>query len=205
MNNDNEAVVDLCATAMSVGEDVFAVCQPVLHFTGEFSEFPFASGSSKPFQHHFGKGGLAEHTREVVTLCMRMYDFFKDKYDIDRKELFLAAFFHDLGKLYDYAPADGARDLSLLHKRMIHHISRSAIIWSELSKRDMTIHKKYFDNVLHAILSHHTSRAAGSPVAPKSRVAWMVTLCDNMSARMADADTLDIVKGELKYGMPQNT
>ena len=33
---------------------------------------------------------------------------------------------------------------------------------------------------------------------PKSRVAWLVCLCDNLSARMYDADTLDIVRKNIE-------
>jgi 23S rRNA maturation-related 3'-5' exoribonuclease YhaM len=61
------------------------------------------------------------------------------------------------------------------------------------------LNTRYHDSVLHAILAHHGRREAGSPVAPKSRIAWLVHLSDQISARMADADTLDIIghkKGE---------
>jgi 23S rRNA maturation-related 3'-5' exoribonuclease YhaM len=76
---------------------------------------------------------------------------------------------------------------------LIHHISRSAIIWAEAASRLYTNYSKYYEPVLHAILAHHGFREAGSPVAPKTRVAWLVHLCDNISARMDDADTFDIV------------
>jgi 3'-5' exoribonuclease len=80
------------------------------------------------------------------------------------------------------------------HKRMIHHISRSAIEWSLAASRETTLTTEMHEEVLHAILAHHGTRAWGSPVAPKSRIAWLVHLCDNISARMYDADTLDTVK-----------
>lgn len=35
---------------------------------------------------------------------------------------------------------------------------------------------------------------AVSPVAQKTRVAWLLHLCDGISARMDDAETLDVVK-----------
>ena len=79
------------------------------------------------------------------------------------------------------------------HKRMIHHISRSGLVWSHNSSLDVGINEKYHDAVLHAILSHHTAREFGSPVAPKSRTAWLLTLCDNLSARMADCETFDVL------------
>jgi len=196
LNDDNRAVAKLCEIATMIGEDVFEVCKPILHAHKGDQRFWFCSGSSKPHQHHYGRGGLAEHTLEVVQLCLKMKLHFNTRYEIDGKELFLSAFFHDLGKMYDYDHVidNCSEDLSLPHKRLIHHISRSGIIWAEHSKIVKEIHDQYFENVLHAILSHHISRSAGSPVAPKSRVAWLLTLCDNISARMYDADTLDIVK-----------
>ncbi|UCH72515.1 MAG: HD domain-containing protein [Thermoplasmatales archaeon] len=182
---------------------VYKVCKGIL----EDPRFVVWSGSSKPYQHHYGKGGLVQHTSEVADLCraVRLYYFMRDL-EIDPKELFLSAFFHDVGKMYDYEPQtlidhpycpDYHHWRSTQHKRMIHHISRSALIWSENAKKDKTIYKEYHDKVLHAILAHHNCSEAGSPVAPKSRVAWLVTLCDNLSARMRDAHTFDIIKGEL--------
>ena len=52
------------------------------------------------------------------------------------------------------------------------------------------------EDVLHVILSHHGNRLAGSPVAPKTREAWIIHLCDGISARLYDADTWDVVKSD---------
>jgi 3'-5' exoribonuclease len=150
------------------------------------------SGSSQPFQHHYGDYGLVIHTCEVVTTCFSMREHYP-QYNIDEIELFLAALFHDAGKTCDYQKVDGVWG-SADHKRFIHHISRSAIMWQEaVGKTAHAFQEKYADPVLHAILSHHGQRDWGSPVAPKSRVAWLVFLCDNISARLYDADTMDIV------------
>ena len=185
----------LSRQAKILGDDVYTVCKGVL----DDERFPIWSGSSKQGQHHYGKGGLVQHISEVVDLCFRIKSYYEHTHEIDSKELFLSAFFHDVGKMYDYEPTDltGAYPyefwISTPHKRSIHHISRSGIIWSENAKKDDKIYNEYFEKVLHAILAHHTCREAGSPVAPKSRVAWMVTLCDNMSARVYDADTMDVL------------
>ena len=183
--------------AKTSGEDVYQVCETILND----ERFPIWSGSSKEFQHHYGKGGLIKHTSEVVDLCFKVKSFYEHTYEIDSKELFLSAFFHDVGKIYDYKPTvimeiqnDYDHWQSTPHKRSIHHISRSGILWSDNAKKNDDIYEKYFEKVLHAILSHHTFREAGSPIAPKSRVAWILTLCDNMSGRMYDANTFDIFK-----------
>lgn len=191
--------------ASELGDDVYEVCKPIL----EDERFPVWSGSSQSFQHHYGKGGLISHTEEVVALCFMNKNYFN--YDIDEKELFLAAFYHDVGKMWDYEPVKNLTvhkysDLndytcetnysewtSAPHKRYIHHISRSAITWASNATLNKDIYEKYHDKVLHAILSHHTCREFGSPVAPKSRVAWLLTLCDNISARMADCETFDVL------------
>ena len=66
-------------------------------------------------------------------------------------------------------------------------------MWTQAAMRDAVIFSNYHEDVLHAVLAHHGTREAGSPVAPKSRVAWLVHLCDGISARMYDADTMDVI------------
>lgn len=171
----------------------------------DLPEFQLCSGSSKEQQHHYGDHGLLIHTKEVVSTCLKMQSFYP-QYNIDRAELFLAALYHDAGKTYDYEQVDNMYRTAKVwqgteHKRKIHHISRSAIIWTKnVAKLPDSgdgfdgINKwkqKYEDPVLHAILAHHGQRQWGSPVAPKSRVAWLLHLCDGISARLYDADSWD--------------
>ena len=199
----NEELIDKIRNqAKILGDDVWKVSQGVL----EDERFPLWSGSSQPYQHHYGEGGLILHTSEVIDTCFRVKSLYEHKYEFDCKEVFLAALFHDVGKMWDYkyVEAHTRREGGVLtredakwvktdHKRYIHHISRSGIVWSENAKKDEGINEKYGDAVLHAILSHHTQREFGSPVAPKSRTAWLLTLCDNLSARMYDCETFDVL------------
>jgi len=157
--------------------------------------FHFWSGSSLPHQHHYGTRGLVQHTAETVNLCMSI----GEKYEwegISYPVLFLAALYHDSGKMYDFECVNGVWQ-GTDHKRMIHHISRSGIYWNDAVKTVPDAYGLYFEPVLHCILSHHMDRIQGSPVAPKSREAWILTLCDNLSARMNDADTNDLIKNQL--------
>ena len=140
---------------------VAEVCEGLL----DDDRFPLWSGSSKSFQHHYGLGGLLQHTYEVVELCFTVSGMYP-QHDIDPTELFLAALFHDAGKMYDYEPVNycPANPLetkykewsSTSHKRKIHHISRSGIIWTENARKVPLIYDKYYEDVLHAILAHHT-------------------------------------------------
>jgi 3'-5' exoribonuclease len=185
----SEKIDELKEMAIRLGVD--KVCNQLLndHY------FSIWSGSGKEHQHHYGRGGLLDHTHEVVKLCFLNKNYLPDL-DIDDKELFMSALFHDAGKLRDYYPKDDyyLHWAKSTHNRLIHHISRSALMWSEMVKIDKVLNDVYHDKVLHAILSHHGERERGSPVAPLSRVAWLVHLCDGISARMYDADTWDIIK-----------
>lgn len=152
--------------------------------------FPIWSGSSKPHQHHYGQGGLVVHTAEVVKLCLENNKLFGNQ--LNRTTLFFAALFHDAGKMWDYEPVPGEEKYKdwqgSSHKRHIHHISRSALVWHQAAQdlSDATV-----DEVLHAILAHHGQREWGSPVSPNTKLAWMLHLCDGISARMDDAERWD--------------
>lgn len=157
-------------------------------------KFLIWSGSSKPYQHHYGKEGLINHTLEVIELCMSNYELMKTIHnDMQNPELyFLAALYHDVGKMWDYRPTNEQMTewTSTEHKRNIHHISRSCIEWNLIAQKE-NLDQELTDTVSHAILAHHGLRERGSPVAPNSRVAWMLHLCDGISARMYDCNSYD--------------
>ena len=156
----NEYIEKLTKRAKDLGDDVYTVCRDIL----EDPKFEVWSGSGNDYAHHYGKGGLVQHISEVVEIGFTVREFYKDTYDIDSKEFFLSAFFHDVGKMYDYMPIFTGSDTKVDykewkgvdHKRYIHHISRSGIMWSENAKKDEDIYEEYFEKVLHAILAHHT-------------------------------------------------
>lgn len=156
----------------------------------EDSRFSIWSGSSKPHSHHYGRGGLAQHVKEVVQLCEDNNTFFHHLgKGVDKKKLFLAALFHDAGKMWDYRPKDGTylEWEAIAHKDLIHHISRSALVWNQAATA-ANWSEDDKDEVTHCILSHHGMREWGSPVQPRTRMAWLLHLCDGISARMDDCD-----------------
>ena len=162
--------------------------------------FKIWSGSSKSFQHHYGNHGLVIHTAEVAKICISNNLLYKGTpNEINESKLFLAALFHDAGKMWDYIQNSGDPDsvaerpwIGTSHKRKIHHISRSNMVWCETAAKH-AIDEELKDEISHALLAHHGQRAWGSPVSPNSRLAWMLHLCDGISARMNDADRWDQV------------
>lgn len=161
-----------------------------------YPQFEWWSGSHGKALHHYGRGGLAQHTAEVIELGFNCREVLNMEKEIDPHTFFFAALFHDTGKMFDFERVSDDVWIPTSHRRLIHHLPRSALIWHDIIEKRQGMAPVYHDKVLHAILSHHGSREAGSPVAPKTREAWLLHLCDGVSARMNDADTLDVVKAD---------
>lgn len=148
------------------------------------------SGSGHEGQHHFGDGGLAIHTLEVLKIMFSVNETMN--YGLNKDVMYLAGLYHDYGKVFDYTTDEHGKWIPAPHKRNIHHISRSAMFFYHKAT-EMVFSNELTDEVLHCILSHHTRREYGSPVAPNSREAWLLTLADNMSARLNDCGTWDYI------------
>jgi 3'-5' exoribonuclease len=162
-------------------------------FLINYPSFELWSGSHSKLLHHYGTGGLLRHTSEVLDLAFVSRSQLSLQAEIDGPTLFFACLFHDAGKMFDYVEENGEWKPTD-HRRLIHHISESALIWSRTIYRFPLLIQKYHDPVLHAILAHHGGRQFGSPVAPKTRVAWLLHLCDGISARMNDCERVDVLE-----------
>lgn len=194
----NPALQKLITIGNQLGAEVLALADEVL----DNDKFEIWSGSGLGFQHHYGKGQLAQHTLEVVEIALANNAYFKTLgKGLDDRLVYLAAVFHDAGKMWDYAPQEDYNELldtdfvnydkwgSTDHKRKIYHISRSALIWSKaFDKYGSFLPPEAHDEVLHAILAHHGQREWGSPVTPKTKLGWLIHLADNMSARFDDCE-----------------
>jgi 3'-5' exoribonuclease len=176
----------LCRTAETFG------CVDLASKVLGDSNFSMWSGSHQQSGHHYGEGGLLKHTFEVVTIALYTAKMYSDCHQIDNKQLFLSALYHDYGKLWDYERGENGEWNTLSHRRKIHHISRSNVEWVRWAIA-MNAESELIDSVSHNILSHHGSRECGSPVSPYTREAWILHLADSMSARIDDCDRLDLV------------
>lgn len=188
MLESNPHVKELQDISIMLGKEIYLLSNEV------FADYRFGFWSaSLDNKHHYGKGGLAEHTLEVVKVALNTNKLLKC--NVSENELFLACLFHDSGKIEDYSPLDTNYKNweGTLHKRMIHHITRSALKWNNAVMKYPECFDLYHENVLHAILSHHGLREWGSPVAPYTKVAWLLHLSDSMSARMNDCEKFDVL------------
>jgi 3'-5' exoribonuclease len=170
----------------------------------QYPQFEYWSASHNSLLHHYGRGGLVRHTWEIVDLCMTVSITLNLGDKVSPIELYLAALFHDTGKMFDYELVEDDKGTygdpqpeywkPNDHRRLIYHVPRSALIWHDVIRKFPELEAKYHDLVLHDILAHHGKREFGSPVAPKTRAAYLIHLCDSLSARMDDCERIDAVK-----------
>ncbi len=175
------------AIAASCGDDIATMTERVLTYPG----FMTWSGSVDN-RHHYGAGGLLKHTYEVVALCMSAAPHGQFwGHQIDERVLFMAAVAHDRGKVLDYSGGNTLPWVKTSHHRLIHHVTRGALLWAQ-DVAATGLCRDIEDDVTHCILSHHGSPEYGSPIRPKTREAWILHLSDQMSARMDDCDRVDL-------------
>lgn len=187
----NKSVEELKRMTYDFDEWVGEIAEPLFE-DERFHNWP-ASINGK---HHYWNGGLANHTLEVVKLCMNVYDTLGYKLStFGKDELFLAALFHDSGKMYDYKVMNPTEIMSAWewgynepHHNQIGHITRSVLIWESYAYA--VLDNDRIDNVTHAILSHHGRKEWGSPVTPKTRLAYILHHCDSISARCEDCERI---------------
>lgn len=190
MNPNNPALHHIAEIAKSLC--VWDISKIVI----EDQRFGIWSGSHDPKKHHYGLNGLVKHTLDVYRLSSIINAHYGNI--VNEPILFLACLYHDYGKVWDYCWKYGADgDYSqenyvwsyTEHKHQIHHLSRSAIEWS-LAVEKFPKYKPFADQVLHAILSHHGRREYRSPVEPQTKLAWILHLCDSMSARIDETQNI---------------
>ena len=161
-----------------LGEQVapgwMSLCNNFVLDVPAFAQAP-ASSSHHPGPHQ-EPGGLALHTLEVAEFAdeMARYDF------VLRQRAYVAAVFHDYGKIFEYAFVDGkATNLPFRHRvgHVVygwHHFNRAATLGAS---------DEEYEEIGHALLAHHGRREWGSPVEPQTRLAYILHTADMMSSR----------------------
>jgi 3'-5' exoribonuclease len=176
---------DLAALERRLAEVVKSVGNPHLQalLTGFFREADFrdrffAAPGAKSL-HHAYIGGLAEHTSEVVELCLKVCEIFPR---LDRDLLLTAAMLHDIGKLEELR-WDTAFDYTDVGTLVGH------IVLGEQRTREAMDRIEGFPEELklrlsHILLSHHGTREYGSPVVPMTAEAIALHHAEDLDAKV---------------------
>lgn len=131
--------------------------------------------------HHDYLGGLLDHTTEMLSYVPAIY---KTHPKINKDMLVTGIIFHDIGKIYDY---EVTTTITLTTKlKLLGHIFTGAEMVKKYGE-SIRIDEDLLDEVLHLILSHHGKMEFGSPVLPKTPEAIVLSMLDDISAKLNTA------------------
>ena len=125
-----------------------------------FKKYPdFFESAAAITYHHAYKGGLAEHTIQVVEFALKVAENL------------------DVGKMDCYKTTDDFVDVTDKLVDQGHIINGISILVKEIKSKKL-------EHIKHVLASHHFLKEWGSPVQPNSVEAWIVYLADNLSAKL---------------------
>ena len=139
----------------------------------------FKTHSAAKSVHHGFIGGLLEHTLSVTSLCSMMAEHYPF---LDRDLLVAGAMLHDIGKtreLSDFPMNDYTDEGQLIG----HIIIGVSMIEEKLGRID-DFPERLHNELIHLILSHHGELEYGSPKKPALIEAMVLSLADNMDAKV---------------------
>lgn len=129
--------------------------------------------------HHACLGGLIEHTLGVAALAETLVPLYPD---LSRDLLLTVALLHDIGKVeaYEWSAAFRRSDKG----RLLDHIYLGTRRVERAIEEDPAFPADLRWRILHALLAHHGSEEAGSPVRPQTVEAVALNLLDMLDARL---------------------
>ena len=129
--------------------------------------------------HHNFLGGLSEHSLSIAEMCEEVC---KHYHQLNRDLLIAGALIHDVGKTIEMSGPITTE--YTLQGRLEGHISIANGILSEVADSLGLEGSEEAALLHHMILSHHGHYEYGSPVLPMVQEAEVLSLMDNLDARM---------------------
>lgn len=141
----------------------------------KFKNYPAAKSL-----HHAYKGGLLEHSLNVVKLAKYICEFYNN--NINKDLMIIAAALHDIGKIFELN-FSYITNYTTDGKLLGHIILADELIIRKTSKIENFPHKTL--NLLrHILISHHGEYEFGSPKRPKTLEAMIIHFLDNLDAKI---------------------
>jgi 3'-5' exoribonuclease len=147
-------------------------------FVSEFIEAPAAMNV-----HHAYKGGLLEHTVDVVELAKKLVQSYPEM-PIELDLVIAGSLLHDIGKVEEYSVSPTGIDRSD-DGELIGHIVIGINHLTHCATKIPLFPKKILSELQHIVLSHHGEIEWGSPVLPKTIEAFIVHTADNVDSKIA--------------------
>ena len=139
----------------------------------------FFTAPGAKVMHHAYVGGLAEHTWEVVEICLCVAEVFPQ---LDRDLLLTAAILHDIGKMeelrwdtaFDYTDVGQLVGHIVLGERRVREAAEAISDFPEELRLRLS----------HMLLSHHGTKEYGSPVEPMTAEAIALHHAEDLGAKV---------------------
>lgn len=152
----------------------FAALADVVLFSPAFLSAP--GGAS---HHHAYKGGLLQHTSEVVVHVIRL-----SGPAVDMASLVLAAIWHDYMKTREYEIQEDGSIKKTQYHAQIGHVAGSYVEFTHHAHRE-NLRREQIEKIGHIMLAHHGRLEWRSPVEPQTPEAFILHTADMLSARGA--------------------
>lgn len=143
----------------------------------KFEVYPAASKN-----HHEFVSGLAYHTYSMLRLAKGLTQLYPQ---LNKDLLFSGVILHDLGKTVELTGPTVPQYST--EGKLLGHISIASSLIA-LKAKELNIEGEEVMLLQHLVLSHHGKNEFGSPVLPMIREAELLTLIDNIDARMMMID-----------------
>lgn len=142
--------------------------------------------------HHNYQRGLITHSISMAQVC----EFLSNHYsNINKSLLLCGALLHDLGKIVEFSGAILTKYTN--EGKLLGHISIGFALVKEVCD-ELKISEEKAMLLQHIILSHHGKMEFGSPVLPQTKEAILLSMVDDMDAKMELCDSVlsEVKKGE---------
>jgi 3'-5' exoribonuclease len=136
--------------------------------------------------HHAYAGGLLEHSGEVALLCDRVASTMPV---MNRDLLVTAALLHDIGKLEEMENGLNCGEYTPIGQ-LVGHVVLGTCTVSAAAERIEDFPPRLKHELMHLILSHHGRPEWGAARVPICAEAIVLSLCDLMSAQVAQCHQL---------------
>ena len=148
--------------------------------------------------HHEYASGLLHH---IVTMLDCMAALAKIYPTLDKDYLYAGTILHDLGKLIELSGPVVFK--YTVRGKLVGHISLMSATLHEIC-RLLDVNEEKCAILQHLVLSHHGQQEFGSPVPPLIKEAEVLSLIDNLDARinMIDKALNDVPEGEFSPRLP---
>ena len=130
--------------------------------------------------HHNCRGGLLEHTLEVIGYCERSVEFFSE---LNRDLLLTGAILHDVGKIEELELTTRVKGSQ--KGQFVGHLVLGLNFVSR-KLEEIEIDETTKNQILHLLVSHHGRLEYGSPKEPMTLEAVALYYADELSSKISE-------------------